>query len=95
LSATWYEELAGFAEKSPRQVRATLILKGSTITSRVTGRKMEAGRLQTPTLAEIRERVSAMPAPPGSIMVEELDGDAIKPHAVSFEGASNPPECFD
>jgi len=53
----WFETLTGFAETSPEQVRKNLTLEGETLSSRVNGRSMACGRLETPSLAELRDRV--------------------------------------
>ena len=55
----WFETLTGFQEASPEQVRANIVLSGQTMTSRVNGKTMAYGRLETPTLAELRTRVRA------------------------------------
>jgi hypothetical protein len=54
---TWFEALTGFAETTPDEVRGQLELDGETLTSLVNGRVMTCGRLETPSLAELRERV--------------------------------------
>ncbi len=52
----WFEDLTGFKEETPEQVRANLVVKGTTMTSLVNGRTMACGRLETPSLAELRTR---------------------------------------
>ena len=54
---TWFEALTGFAESTPEQVRQKLRVDGETLTSLVNGRAMACGRLETPSLAELRQRV--------------------------------------
>jgi len=54
---TWFETLTGFREESPEQVRRNVSVTGETLTSHVNGRTMVCGRLETPSLAELRERV--------------------------------------
>ena len=53
----WFTELTGFVEESPDQVRQNLTLEGSTITSKINGRSMQAGILEIPSLLELREFV--------------------------------------
>ena len=53
----WFEDLFGFQEENPYQVREELELRDGTITSRVNGRSFGCGRLSTPTLGELREKV--------------------------------------
>ena len=72
---TWFEKLTGFAEKSPEQVRANLMLEGEKLTSKVNGRRMICGRLETPSLAELQDRVSALGSNGGKLTIKEAIGD--------------------
>jgi len=56
----WFEKLTGFHEESPSQVRQNMCLDGETLTSLVNGKVMVCGRLETPSLAELRERVNSI-----------------------------------
>ena len=56
---TWFETLTGFAEESPTQVRENISVDGQTLTSHRNGKVFVCGQLETPTLAELRERVKA------------------------------------
>jgi hypothetical protein len=67
----WFEELFGFAEESPDFVRANLVAEGEWLQSRVTGRRLHAGRLHHQRLAEMRER----PVRPGRLRLREVVGD--------------------
>ena len=71
---TWFEALTGFVEESPEQVRANLLLEGEKLTSKVNGRTMICGHLETPSLAELRERVAAHQGG-GKLKVAEAVGD--------------------
>ena len=71
----WFETLTGFQEASPEQVRANIVLSGQTMTSRVNGKTMAYGRLETPTLAELRTRVRAHPPFKGQLRLCEVVGD--------------------
>ena len=57
MSMSWFQDLTGFREENPNQVRQLLSLDSEslTITSSVNARAMVCGRLETPTLAELRE----------------------------------------
>lgn len=77
----WFEDLTGFAEESPDQVRANLHLTDTTITSKVNGRAMAYGRLETPSLGELRARVAQADYPRGRLTVEQVVGDAKRLHA--------------
>jgi hypothetical protein len=53
----WFERLTGFAEKSPRQGRANLTIDGNRLKSLVNGEAWVCGELETPSLAELRDRI--------------------------------------
>ena len=55
----WFEKLTGFREESPQQVRDNITLDVSRLKSRVNGRAFVWGELETPSLAELRERARA------------------------------------
>ncbi|MFK7820988.1 MAG: hypothetical protein AB8G99_19895 [Planctomycetaceae bacterium] len=75
----WFKELVGFEEENADQVRQNIQIDGNQMKSLVTGRIMRHGRLETPSLAELRDRVSGI-QPKGSISVEELVGDTRQIH---------------
>jgi hypothetical protein len=68
----WFETLTGFAEETPQQVRENITVNGPTLTSHRNGRVFVYGRLETPTLAELRERVHASKHKSGKIRVREV-----------------------
>lgn len=68
----WFEDLTGFAEESPEQVRENLSLAGERLTSRVNGRVLQCGRLEIPTLGELRGRLQAHSPKGGRISVREV-----------------------
>lgn len=72
---TWFEELTGLREISPSQVRANITLRGETLTSKENGKVLACGRLETPTLAELRERVRTGEQRAGRITVREVVAD--------------------
>jgi hypothetical protein len=51
--------LTGFPEKSIQQVQDNITVDGETLKSQVNGKTMVYGRLETPSLATLRERVQA------------------------------------
>ncbi|MDX2427167.1 MAG: hypothetical protein QNK22_00565 [Xanthomonadales bacterium] len=77
----WFEELTGFTEESPGQVRANLKLNGDSITSRVNGSTIVCGQLQTPSLDELRSAVPVTGVPAGHIKFREVIADAKSLHA--------------
>ena len=53
----WFEKLTGFREESPQQVRNNLIADDGKVKSLVNGRTWVAGRLETPSLEELRQQI--------------------------------------
>lgn len=68
----WFEALAGFPEESPQQVRANISVDGTALTSRVNGKVLVCGELETPSLAELRECVHSSRHQAGRILVREV-----------------------
>lgn len=62
----WFEELFGFAETSPEDVRSGIDVQGNCLVSRINGRKARFGRLEIASLAELEDRL------PGSDGVKRL-----------------------
>jgi hypothetical protein len=69
---TWFERLTGFAEESPQQVRANLIVNADTLKSVVNGKAWTCGDLETPSLAELRERVRCTALEVGKLSLREV-----------------------
>lgn len=72
----WFETLTGFPERPVERVRTLLSVEGTTLHSSVNGRSYECGRLETPSLGELRERVRALGAPAARLTLREVVGDA-------------------
>ncbi len=77
---TWFQKLTGITEDSPTQVREQLTLDGTTLHSPTTGATYECGRLETPSLAELRRRNKSVPAIPGPTTIREAIADVQKLH---------------
>lgn len=71
----WFETLTGFPEQSPQQVRENITVDGNKLKSHVNGKVLVCGQLETPTLAELRERVHASGHQGGKIAVREVVAD--------------------
>ncbi|HYV83151.1 MAG TPA: hypothetical protein VE931_06545 [Pyrinomonadaceae bacterium] len=69
---TWFETLTGFAEEYPQQVRENITVDAQTLTSHVNGKVFVCGQLETPTLAELRERVHSTGQRSRKISVREV-----------------------
>ena len=76
----WFENLTGFKETSPAQIRSKLVMNGNTMTSMVNGRSMICGQLETPSLTELRSRVQKNPTPSAPLKIREVVGDARSLH---------------
>jgi hypothetical protein len=78
---TWFETLTGFPEENPQQVRANLTIDGNAFRSRVNGKVLLCGELETPSLAELRDRVRASGPKSGRLSVREVVADVQNLHA--------------
>lgn len=72
----WFESLTGFGEGPPEQVRAGFVLHEDALVSRANGRRLVFGRLETPSLAQLRERAGAHTSTPAGNTWREVFGDA-------------------
>ncbi len=78
----WFEQLTGFAETDYESTRAQLYVDGDRLRSLVNGGSWRIGRLETPSLAELRERAApALAATRGNLQVRNLAADAHALHA--------------
>ena len=72
----WFTDLLGFEEVTPVNVRGSLILEGTRLTSKANGTTFECGTLEIPTLNELRARSNSVVGMSGKLRVSELVGDA-------------------
>ncbi|KHD08656.1 hypothetical protein PN36_10435 [Candidatus Thiomargarita nelsonii] len=54
----WFETLTGFREESPEQVRENMSVDGELLKSHINGKEFICGLLETPSLAELQDRVA-------------------------------------
>lgn len=81
MSADWFEELMGFKERRYEETRANLEVSGSTLRSKVNQRAYAIGTLETPTVAELRERAAAVSGSlSGAVRVSNVVDDAGRLH---------------
>ncbi len=80
---TWFESLTGFPESSPQKVRERITVAEEVLTSHVNGRSMRCGRLEIPSLAELRGRVAGTSTQRqgGRVSLREIVADAQSLHA--------------
>lgn len=74
----WFQRLTGFSEQSPEQVKQHLTLENDRLCSTVNNQCWSVGRLNMPSLAELRATATALP---GRLQVSEVIGDVQKLHA--------------
>ncbi|SHI30208.1 hypothetical protein SAMN05443429_10195 [Cruoricaptor ignavus] len=75
----WFQDLVGFQEISAENVLENIALEGEFLTSAINGRSLRCGRLEIPTLQELRERTPLSDFE-GKIQLEEVVGDAMALH---------------
>ena len=92
--ADWFTRLAGFREGPYQETQRRLRFDGDRLLHADGERSWGMGRLETPTLAELRERVKALPPQNGGLRVsivqgavQEMHADASHRHAL-FQAAS-------
>jgi hypothetical protein len=81
MSRTWFEELTGFPEQSPQQVRSNIEVEDNTLKSTVNGARLVCGELETPSLAELRKRVRSSGQKSGETSVREVIANVRHLHA--------------
>jgi len=68
----WFERLTGFREEDPEKVRENLTVEGETMTSTKNGQTFRHGRLETPSLKELRERATVAQSSPTRLRLREV-----------------------
>jgi hypothetical protein len=85
---TWFEALTGFPETSPDQVRRNITVVGEMLTSHANGKVMACGRLETPTLAKLRQRTQSGRHGGGKLSLRELVANVQDLHTDSSNAGS-------
>lgn len=76
----WFEILTGFHEESPEQVRENMSVDGNILRSRTNDKEYVCGLLDTPSLAELRDRVNQAEVDSGKLSVREAVADVQQLH---------------
>ena len=71
----WFEDLTGFKEENPDQVRLNLKISGNTLISKVNGAEYNFGRLELASLDELKNQSTALENYKSKIHVEEVIGN--------------------
>jgi hypothetical protein len=77
----WFEQITGFKEAPYQQTQARLSVEDGRLVSAQSDRRCRVGRLETPTLAELRARVAAGPGIEGRLRDSVVRGDVRQLHA--------------
>lgn len=85
----WFETLTGFHEVSADQVRENISIDDGILKSHVNGKQYTSGFLETPSLAELRDRVRNSDVATGNISVREVVGDVQQLHADAENAGSS------
>ena len=81
MPADWFEDLMGFKELRYEETRANLEVVGSTLRSKVNKRSYTIGTLETPSLAELRDRAASIVGSlAGTLRVSNVVGDVGRRH---------------
>ena len=76
----WFERLTGFREANFEETRSRLRIEGDHLLSLANGRKFGIGRLELPSLAELRDRATPSRGKRDRLRVEVIEGDVRKLH---------------
>lgn len=76
----WFEKLTGFKETSPQQVREKLRIEDDKLISTVNGCEYTYGSMETPSLAELRDRVAAVRTGQGKLSLRAINADVQSLH---------------
>ncbi len=77
----WFETLTGFREGSYEATRGQLKVHADRLHSPATGKSWATGQLETPNLADLRERANAQPGlRGGKLNVSCVSGDVRAMH---------------
>lgn len=72
---TWFNTLTGLSKESPENVREHLSVQGETLHSAVNGRAWHLGRLDMPTLSQLRDQARQATATDRPTTVREVIAD--------------------
>ena len=77
---TWFRKITGIEETSPQSVREMIQLTGSQLVSLANNSSYQFGRLEIPSLAELRERIRDVETSHAKIKVREVVADVQRLH---------------
>ena len=80
---SWFDKLTGVQETSPDEVRRQLVVDRESMRSLANGRRLVCGRLETPSLCELRARVGEFSG--GRTTLREVVADVQQLHVENAE----------
>ncbi|MEZ4906879.1 MAG: hypothetical protein R2771_04370 [Saprospiraceae bacterium] len=78
----WFEKLTGFEEKSPENVREKLLIERDSFVSKANNERFFFGKLEIPTLEELRQNSSPREVYKEKIEISECVGDVQQLHTL-------------
>lgn len=78
----WFEKLTGFKEGSPESVREKLLIEGDSFVSKANNERFTFGKLEIPTLEELRQSSSPQGVYKDKIELSEWVGDVQQLHTL-------------
>lgn len=78
----WFEDLMGFEEVSPENVRANIYIEGTKMFSKVNNASYEFGTLEVTKLLDLRIQSEGLIGFSGTLKVSEVIGDVQKMHCL-------------
>lgn len=84
----WFEDLTGFKEVNPDQVRENLELQDNFLISKVNGKKYDIGQFHLLSLEELRKQAPPLGAYQGEIKIKEVCGDVSHFHVSPEESGA-------
>lgn len=76
----WFKQLTGFKEESPAEVRNNIEISGNEFHSVINSQKFSFGKLEIPTLDELKKQTQSVRNFEGKIQVKELVADVQELH---------------
>lgn len=76
----WFEKLTGFSEESPENVREKLMMEGDSFVSTANNRRIAFGKLEMPTLDDLRQSSPPLEGVRDNIKLSEVVGDVQELH---------------
>ena len=77
----WFERITGFAELPYEQTQHMFSVHAGRLRSQRTERTWAVGRLETPSVTELRQRVQQLPGTPGTTRVSCIQADVRRLHS--------------